>query len=504
MLYSSKKSQIKKLPPSDSVFRPASSFQSLPSLKAVSSPPDLKGSLLKFAFDLSLSADLPSFLRLLKSHLPKPAGEIILFYECEILGLRRAYLKKNAFHEESARLKPPEIKSLRYSKTKENDFLARELGRPFSISLVIPLLLRRGLIFIERQADKKEQIDFFKKISPFLELQFEKICQSRRLNREAYLWTQLFSHWKEPMAVLKNFQVLKSNRSFNQIFSVEELKKQNFSGSLKVKDRIYQLFYHPLKEEGRALFYAQDMSDYYSLKEQLFQTEKMLDLFKLGQNMAHQLNNPLTGVRAMTQILSRRPQLEKFKKELEELERAIDRSHQIIQSFLSFSEAGKGFKTCDLNQVIEDSLPLLKSMTKQISLVKNLHKGELRVKGDFALFQQITYNLILNACQSLLEDEKALNPQLTIVTDKISGDWVRMRIIDNGKGVPRKNLDKIFKPLWTSRKNGTGFGLGITKKIIKKSGGDIFVSSQERKRTCFTVRLPLYCPETLLEIIDFV
>ena len=194
--------------------------------------------------------------------------------------------------------------------------------------------------------------------------------------------------------------------------------------------------------------------------------------------------------------------MEKFKEEFQELEKAIDRSHRIIQSFLSFSEVGKGFKSCDLNQAIEDSLLLLKSMTKQISLEKNLYPGELKVKGDFALFQQITYNLILNACQALLEDEGNLKPQLRIVTDKISGDRVRMRVIDNGKGIPEENLEQIFKPLWTSRKNGTGFGLGITKKIVKKCGGDISVSSQERKQTCFTVRLPLYCPENLLEIID--
>ena len=124
------------------------------------------------------------------------------------------------------------------------------------------------------------------------------------------------------------------------------------------------------------------------------------------------------------------------------------------------------------------------------------------MKGSFALFQQITYNLILNSCQSLLEDEENFSPELTILTDKLSGDFVRMRIIDNGKGIPKENLDKIFRPLWTGRKNGTGFGLGITEKIIKKYGGDISVSSQERKRTCFTVKLPLYCPETLLEIID--
>ena len=515
MLNSSKKPQNSKIIsgsrgvsnafPANSSFPASKLFGSASSSKNPSQA-RLQATALNFAFKLSLSADLPSFLQSLKSEIPKKTqvGEIILFYQCELLGLRRAYLKKTGFHEESAQLKWPEIKSLRFSKTKESLYLARELGRPLSKTLVIPLSFKSGLLFIELNPHLMDWMDFFEKRIPFLSLQFERIYQSQRLNREASLWTQLFSHWKEPLAILKDFQVLKSNSSFNKLFltQTESLKKKKFSGSLKVKDRTYQLFCHPLREEGQALFYAQDMSKYFSLKEQLFQTEKMLDLFKLGQNMAHQLNNPLTGVRAMTQILSHSPRLKSFQKEFQELEKAIDRSHRIIQSFLSFSEVGKGFKSCDLNQVIEDSLPLLKSMTKRISLVKQLYKGELKVKGDFALFQQIIYNLILNACQALLEDEKNLKPELRILTDKISGDLVRMRIIDNGKGIPEENLNKIFRPLWTSRKNGTGFGLGITKKIVKKCGGDISVSSQERKQTCFTVRLPLYCPETLLEIID--
>ena len=465
----------------------------------------VKASLLNFAFDLSLSSDIPSFLLSLKSHLPKrsQSGEILLFYECELLGLRRAYLKKTGFHEESAKMKCPDIKTLRLSKTRENVYLTKELGRPFSNILIIPLFFHHSFLFIEWNSDLTEGIDFFKQSQTFLKLHFERIYQSYHLNREAYLWTQLFSHWKEPIAILQGTQVLKSNSSFKDIFleKKEDIKKQSFSGSLKVKERTYQLFYHPLKE-NKALFYAQDMSKYFSLKEQLFQAEKMLDLFRLGQNMAHQLNNPLTGVRAMTQILSQSPRLKSFQKEFQELEKAIDRSHRIIQSFLSFSETGKEFKSCDLNQVIEDSLPLLKSMIKKVSLVKVLYKGELKVKGEFALFQQIIYNLILNACQALLEDEENLKPQLKILTDKISEDQVRMRIIDNGTGIPKENLDKIFRPLWTSRKNGTGFGLGITKKIVKKCGGSISVISEEGKQTCFIVSLPLYCPETLLEIID--
>jgi len=483
----------------------------------------------QFIFELSLSQSIKSFLSVLKEQCPKKnqSGEMVLFYACELWGLRKAYLKKNHFYEEQAQSSWQNLKwqnsNLRYSKKRDKDHLARELGRPVSHCLMMSLGFRKAFLVMDWSLPEEQGVEFFESKLSCLKKQFERVYEIEYLNREACFWTRLFSEWKEPMAILKDFQILKSNHSFkdlflNEIEGLEKsqfrgslklpkattklgcLEKSQFRGSLKLKDKIYELFYHELRDK-QALFYAQDMSKYVALREQWFQSEKMLDLFKLGQNMAHQLNNPLTGVRAMTQILSQKPKLKTFEREWKELEKAIDRSQQIIKSFLSFSERSKNFRSCDLNQVIGDSLPLLKSMTKRISLVKKLHAGELRVKGSLALFQQIVYNLMLNACQSLLEDEQNIKPELILLTEKLSGDCVCMKVIDNGKGIPQNNLDKIFKPLWTSRKNGTGFGLGITKKIVQKYGGTISVSSKTG-RTCFTVTLPLHCPENLLEMID--
>ena len=116
----------------------------------------------------------------------------------------------------------------------------------------------------------------------------------------------------------------------------------------------------------------------------------------------------------------------------------------------------------------------------------------MEVQGDFALYQQMAYNLILNACQALAEDKDNTKPSLSITTSRISEDRVCLKIKDNGIGIAQGNLEKIFQPLWTSRKKGTGFGLGLTKQFIKKYGGEIFVSSREKEFTCFTVLLPLY------------
>ena len=467
----------------------------------------MSGPLISFCCDLSLTTELKSFLLTVENYIPGKlkSGELLLFYQCKFLGLRRAYIKKTNFYEQSARSKWPETSSIRLSNSKENRYLSWELGRPFFNALIIPLPNFKAVFFLELGEERclKELIDFFQYRKAILELNFQRIYKNSLFNRGSYLWNQLFFHWVEPLALLKDFKILQTNLSFQKAISKNQefFKKKQLSKCIKVKNKTYQLFYYSLNE-SLGILYAQDMTRCFFLKGQLFQTEKMLDLFKLGKNMAHQLNNPLTGVKAMTQILRRNPKLKHFQTEFQELEKAIERSGKIIQNFLSFSEIGKGFKSCDLNQVIQATLPLLKSMTKQIKLKKALSKEPLKVKGDFALFQQIIYNLVLNGCQALMEDSQNPQPTLTIVTDKISEDKICLKIKDNGIGIPADHLDKIFQAFWTSKKDGTGFGLGVTKKIVEKHKGEIFVSSREKGQTCFTVMLPSYCPETLLDMID--
>ncbi|MBC6414826.1 MAG: HAMP domain-containing histidine kinase [Bdellovibrionales bacterium] len=471
--------------------------------------PDVKtdSSFLKFCFDLSLTTHLQSFLLTVRSSLPKKfrTGEGILFYKCQFLGLRRAYIKKTSFYEQSVKNKWSNFKFIRFSNPKENLYLSRELGRPFFNTLIIPFSSLEAVLFLElEQTDSsKELIEFFQNKKLFLEQHFIKIYKSNQLHRSSYLWRQLFLNWKEPLAVLKDFKVLNKNTSFEKAISQPEVffKKKQRTGCLKVKNKTYQLFYYPLSE-SLGLLYAQDMTKYFLLKGYLFQKSKMLELFKLGENMSHQLNNPLAGVKAMTQILNLNPKLADFQKEFQELEKAIERSQRIIESFLSFSKEKSEIKSCDLNEVIQNTFPLLKSMTKNIQLQINLYNKPLKVKGDFAILQQIVYNLILNACQALREDKKNLTPQLTITTDQISEDKVCVKVKDNGIGISEDHLDKIFQPLWTNKKKGTGFGLGITKKFVEKCKGNIFVSSQEKKQTCFTVILPLYHPKNLIDIIE--
>ena len=470
-------------------------------------PKGIDSSFIKFCEVLSSSVEVRDFLLNLQAQIPKKfkTGELILFYESEQLGLRRAYIKNNIFYEPSAQEFWPVIEDIRLSSVEENLYLAKEFGRPFFKALMVPLNVfpLKALLVLEisNQLFLKPLRDFFEKRRAILELSFKKSHLNTHFSRISYLWSQLFFYWQEPLAILNDFQVLLGNDSFKKNLSLSTtcLKDKINSGLLEQGEKVYQLHYYPLKK-SQGVLYCQDRTKSFILKEQLFQTEKMSRLFGLGQNMAHQLNNPLTGVKAMTQILKTNPILEGFNEEFEELEKAVQRSQKIIKSFLSFSNQKEQRKSCDIHQVLDDTLPLLKKALKGIKLETYFCKQNLEVKGDFSLLQQVFYNLILNACEALSEEEKNETPMIQISACLISENELCLKIKDNGVGIEQEKLDKIFQPFWTSKKKGTGLGLGVAKKIIQQFNGKLFISSQKNQFTCFTLIFPLSsreCPPVI-------
>ena len=471
-------------------------------------------SFVNFCEKMGTVFEIKDLLLVLKNQIPKKfkIGELLLFYESRPLGLRRAYIRHSVFYEEEAKSLWPSVQKISPSSSKHSLYLAKELGRPFSKSLIIPFSHSKqkpsALLFVEmgQWGQHLEALShFFEKRSFVLNRIFKRALSNIHFTRASYLWSQLFNHWGEPLAILQNFQAIRLNDSFKKNLSVSPdfLKKKKRSGLIEIKNKIYQIHYYPISQfknlNPTGILYCQDMTKHFHLREQLFQSEKMASLYELGKNMAHQLNNPLTGVRSMAQVLCQTPELAPFKEELIEVEKAVQRSQKIIGNLLSFSQLQGEPRTCNLNQVVEDTLPLLKSMTKGLLLKIELCKSLVKVKGDFSILQQVAYNLILNACQALKENKSQKKACIQISTNTVSKDKACLKIRDNGPGIPKNNLEKIFQPLWTDRKKGqgTGFGLGIARQFIKQYKGELFVSSREKEFTCFTVLLPLSCPDTL-------
>ena len=306
----------------------------------------------------------------------------------------------------------------------------------------------------------------------------------------------MFGGWREPLAILKQFKVIRSNDAFEKLIAdcPDLLSQQQRKGLLRIKKHIYQLHYysvvHPNSKSG--ILYCQDLTEYFLLREKLLQSEKMSSIAELGRNMAHQLNNPLTGISSLIQALTKNSESCSFDEGFKEMEKAARRCQSIIGSLLSFSRSGEDTleEVLDLNIVLRDTFPLLKTLLEKVCLTLKMKPDPLLVRGDFSLLQQAVFNIILNSCQAL---QKRNSPKLEIESGFDTNTKVYLSIKDNGPGIPSEQLKNIFQPLWTNKKQseGTGLGLSIAEKAVKRFSGDIYVKSVLEKGACFRIVLPI-------------
>ena len=225
---------------------------------------------------------------------------------------------------------------------------------------------------------------------------------------------------------------------------------------------------------------------------QLIQTEKLSSLGRLAAGVAHELNNPLTGVMTFSHLLLKNAQDEATKRDLEIIIRETTRCREIIKGVLDFARQNPPQrKLCYINGVIEKTLSLLQhqAVFHNITIERKLNELLPQIWIDENQIEQVVMNIALNAAE-------AMNGQgILSVSSGVSqgGDFVEVRVSDTGMGIPQENLSKIFDPFFTTKdpQRGTGLGLSVSYGIIQKHHGDIIVESEVGKGTTFTVRLPV-------------
>jgi two-component system NtrC family sensor kinase len=224
----------------------------------------------------------------------------------------------------------------------------------------------------------------------------------------------------------------------------------------------------------------------------LSQSEKLASLGRLAAGVAHEINNPLTGVLTYSHLLLRKaPEGSEEKEDLEVIVRETTRCRQIVKELLDFARETKSErKPRDLNKVIRDTISLVENQVSfqdvQIRPELSLELPEIPI--DANEIQQVFTNLALNAAQAM--------PNGGVITIKTSRDgdenFVRAEVSDTGTGISEENLSRIFDPFFTTKEAGTGTGLGlaVTYGIIQRHEGTIEVKSELKKGTTFIIRLP--------------
>jgi two-component system NtrC family sensor kinase len=268
------------------------------------------------------------------------------------------------------------------------------------------------------------------------------------------------------------------------------VKRQTKDG----REIITSMTISPLRDsEGRIIGASRICKDITHLKkaeERLTLAERLSSLGELTAGVAHELRNPLAGIKINTQILSRKKDLpEMEKKLLNSTEEGIEKIQKIVDDMLHFAKPkASHFKEEEINEVVEKSLAILQTKLKKGNISSVFERAQRlpRVRIDIHQIQQGLINLLLNSIQAM---EKG--GTLTIRTFLEHENGVGVEVEDTGVGIPKAHLKKIFDPFFTTKSEGTGLGLSITLKILEKHGATIDVVSEEGKGSTFTIHFPI-------------
>ncbi len=246
-------------------------------------------------------------------------------------------------------------------------------------------------------------------------------------------------------------------------------------------------------------------------KAEVAQGEKLASIGVLASGIAHELNNPLTGVLTFTSLMRKKAQ--EGSEDAEDLDlviRETKRCASIIKRLLDFAREKvpvKGYFSLD--RVIEDTVRFVErpASLQQIDIAIDLDPGLPQIWGDADLIKQVILNLLVNAQQAI--DGKGhitvrSRPYAAPTNAKAGVDatpMVEIAVIDTGCGIPPANLQRIFDPFFTSKEvgKGTGLGLSVSYGIVKAHGGKITVESLVGTGTTFRIYLPITPPSNEAE-----
>jgi C4-dicarboxylate-specific signal transduction histidine kinase len=217
-------------------------------------------------------------------------------------------------------------------------------------------------------------------------------------------------------------------------------------------------------------------------QDDLARISRITTIGELAATIAHEVNQPLSGVltngtaclRWLAGVESSSQNLEEARLAVERMIRDGKRAGDVILRLRNFFNASGGEKTSlQINEVVESIVMLVRHELERnhVLLKTDLSERLPTVEGDSVQLQQVLLNLILNAADAL-GDVIDRPRELTIVTRPQSGG-VRVEVKDNGVGIEKEKLESIFQPFYTTKTNGMGLGLSISRSIIKNHGGQL-------------------------------
>jgi signal transduction histidine kinase len=243
---------------------------------------------------------------------------------------------------------------------------------------------------------------------------------------------------------------------------------------------------------------TRDLTEHKKMEEQLILTDRLASIGELASGIAHELNNPLTGVIGLSQLLTQKNLPEEIREDLDLIYSEAQRAASVVKNLLTFARKHTPAKELtDINEVVSKVLELraYEERVNNIEAVTHLAADLPQIKADHFQLQQVFLNIIINAEHFMIEAHG--KGTMTITTER-TGDGVRASFTDDGPGISRDDLRHIFDPFFTTKEvgKGTGLGLSICHGIVSAHGGQISAESEPGRGATFIVELPLDQKET--------
>jgi signal transduction histidine kinase len=237
-----------------------------------------------------------------------------------------------------------------------------------------------------------------------------------------------------------------------------------------------------------------------SLKEHFLRmqwAEQIVLLSEMAGGLAHEIKNPLAGIKASVEVISCDHSVSSENREV--LLKVIDQIRKIeviLKSLLNFARPPKPqFMLVDFNSVIDATVnlaerhPAFSSRNgNHIAIMKNFDSRLPAITADPLQLQQVFMNLLINSAEAMPEDGTIMIQ----TSSSEDGRFITAKMTDTGQGIEDATIDKIFQPFFTTKAHGTGLGLAITKELIKQHGGDIRVVNNHDRGVSFTIVLPIH------------
>ena len=318
--------------------------------------------------------------------------------------------------------------------------------------------------------------------------------------------------------------LLKSVKSADRDLTISEFKLERTEKVKRTTAILLEETIEELEQKRKAIedtnnALQQSLDELKATQAQLIQSEKMASLGELTAGIAHEIQNPLNFVNNFSEVSKEllEEMLEEIEngdmeevnaiaqdviQNLEKINHHGKRADGIVKGMLQHSRTSSGEKEdTDINVLVDEYLRLayhgLRAKDKSFNAALETHFDDSIKKLNIAPqdIGRVVLNLITNAFYAVNEKKKSqiegYEPKVTVETKKVKNK-IQIQVSDNGNGIPKKVLEKVFQPFFTTKPTGqgTGLGLSLSYDIIKAHGGDIKVNTKENEGTAFIITLP--------------